>query len=108
MIGTNRDLAAIKQTLHREIDGLQYLAVGMRDTAWIERELSLLYRQRLAVCAPLVNRRIEASNKIVNFPRWASGNGALDLVPMLPHGNAGPEAGGRQQRLPYRGGSQIA
>ncbi len=33
MIGTNRDLAVIEQILRHEIDRLQYLAVGTRDTA---------------------------------------------------------------------------
>ncbi len=43
MIETDRDLAAVKQILHRESDRLQYLAVGTRDTAPIERKLSFLY-----------------------------------------------------------------
>ena len=107
MVGTNRDLAAIKQILQREIDQLLYLAIGTRDTVRIERELSLLYRQRLAVCAALVNRRIEAANKIVSLSRWASGNGALDLVLMLPRGDARADGGERRQRLPWRGGSQA-
>lgn len=89
MIGTNHDLAAIKQIANREIDRLLYLAGGTRDTACIERELSLRYRQRLAICAVLVNRRIEASNKIVDFSRWFSGNGALDRVLMVSCSGAG-------------------
>ena len=100
MIGTNHDLAAIRQIVNREIDRLRCLAAGTRDTAWIERELSLLHRHRLAVCAALVNRGIEASNKIVDFSRWFNGNGALDHVPMLPHGDVGRGWEGRRQRLP--------
>ncbi|MGE5271214.1 MAG: hypothetical protein ACM3JG_16255 [Thiohalocapsa sp.] len=97
MIGTNRDLAAIKQIVHREIDRLQHLAAGTRHTACIERELSVLYRQRLAVSAALVNRRVEASNRIVNFSRWVSGNGALDVLARTPCSDTAPEAGWRRQ-----------
>ena len=80
MIGTNRDLAVIKQIVDGEINRLRQLKLGTRDTAPIEHKLYILYRQRLAVCAALVNRRIEASNKIVMFSRWVSGNGVLDRI----------------------------
>ncbi len=99
MIGTNRDLAAIKETAEREIDRLQQIAVGTRDTAWIERQLSVLCRQRLAVAAALINRRIEASNKIISFSRWVSGNGALDVVATQPGGDTTLDAGLRRHGL---------
>jgi hypothetical protein len=99
MIGTNRDLAAIKQIVHAEIDRLQRMAAGTRDTARIGRELKVLYRQRLAVAAALVNRRIEASNKIVDFSRWVSGNGAIGLIAMPRRVQSEIEARAPQQRL---------
>ena len=98
MIGTNRDLAAIEQIVHQEIDRLQHLAGGTRDTAKVERALSVLYRQHLAICTALVNRRIEASNKIVSFSRWVSGNGALDPIVTWSADDSRSEAR-RQQRL---------
>ena len=80
MIGTNRDLATIKEIVDCEINRLRHLATGTRDTAGIDRQLSVLYRQRLAVCAVLLNRRVEASKGIVDFSRWINGSGALDVL----------------------------
>jgi hypothetical protein len=77
MIGTNRDLVQMQQILDREISRLNRLAGGARDTERIETRLATMCRQRISVCAALVNRRIEAANKVVEFSRWVSGNGAL-------------------------------
>lgn len=77
MIGTNRDLAAMQDLLDREILMLRTMANGGVKGAWLDQRLVSLCRQRIAVCAALVNRRIEASNKVVIFARWVSGNGAL-------------------------------
>jgi low affinity Fe/Cu permease len=77
MIGTNRDLAAMQELLDREILRLKRMPSSAPEGTWIEGRLSSVCRQRIAVCAALVNRRIEASNKVVVFSRWVSGNGAL-------------------------------
>jgi hypothetical protein len=76
MIETNRDLLAMQQLLDREI--LRMQGPASRDqSAWVGRELVLLCRQRIAVCAALVNRRLEAPKKVVVFSRWVSGDGVL-------------------------------
>jgi len=77
MIGTNRDLALMQDLLDREILMLRTMAKGGVEGVWLDHRLAALYRQRVSVCAALVNRRIEASNKVVVFARWVSGNGAL-------------------------------
>jgi hypothetical protein len=77
MIGTNQDLVEMQRILDREILRLHRLTSGTRGPAWIENRLELLCRQRISVCAALVNRRIEAANQVVEFSRWVSGNGAL-------------------------------
>jgi hypothetical protein len=77
MIGTNRDLVEMQQILDREIFRLNRLAGGPRGPGGIETRLAMMCRQRISVCAALVNRRIEAANKVVEFSRWVSGNGAL-------------------------------
>ena len=77
MIGTNQDLVEMQQILDREITRLNRLTAGTRGPGWFENRLGLLCRQRISVCAALVNRRIEAANKVVEFSRWVSGNGAL-------------------------------
>jgi hypothetical protein len=76
-MGTNRDLAAMQGFLDREILRLKRLASGGTEPGLLDRRFASLCRQRIAVCAALVNRRIEASNKVVIFSRWVSGNGAL-------------------------------
>ena len=77
MIGTNQDLVEMQQILDREILRLNRLTAGTRGPGWIENRLALLCRQRIAVCAALINRRLEAANPVVEFSRWVSGNGAL-------------------------------
>ena len=77
MIGTNQDLVEMQQILDREILRFNRLTAGTRGPGWIENRLDLLCRQRISVCAALVNRRIEAANQVVEFSRWVSGNGAL-------------------------------
>jgi low affinity Fe/Cu permease len=77
MIGTNRDLVQMQQILDREIFRLNRLAGGPRGPGGIETRLARMCRQRISICAALVNRRIEAANKVVEFSRWVSGNGAL-------------------------------
>lgn len=77
MIGTNRDLAEMQRLLDREILLLKHLAAGTPAPSWIEGRLALTCRQRISVCAAMVNRRVEAAHKVVVFSRWVSGNGAL-------------------------------
>jgi hypothetical protein len=45
--------------------------------AWISDRLAALGREHIAVSATLVNRRIEATKKVVDLSRWFNGNGAL-------------------------------
>ncbi len=84
MIITNRDLNAMRDELDRELFRLQALKSmpnRRTETERIERQIGLLPRSRVAVCAAIVNRRIEASQHIVSLSRWTSGNGALDCIP---------------------------
>jgi hypothetical protein len=75
MIGTNRDLRSIQQTLDCRIIELKQLADATSDQAWISARLTALGRERIAVSAILANRRIEAAKKVVVFSRWLTGNG---------------------------------
>ncbi len=77
MIGTNRDLAIMQQLLDHEILRLHGLPSGMAKPAWINRRLASLCHQRIAICAARVNRRMEASKRVVEFSRWVNGDGAL-------------------------------
>ena len=81
MIGTNRDLIALRDVLEHEIVRLQQLAMARPAPDWVERRLSLLARHRHSLCAVLVSRRSEAANKVVVLSRWFTGNGALRSAP---------------------------
>lgn len=77
MLGTNRDLTTMQELLDFEILRFDAMAKGAPEQAWIRHRFVCLTRQRIAVCAALVNRRAEAAKKVVDFSRWVSGNGAL-------------------------------
>jgi hypothetical protein len=94
MIGTNRDLIEIRHLLDLEILRLQALAADAPGLGWVERRLAMMCRQRISVCAALVNRRIEAANKVVIFSRWISGNGALAGIGAAPDRAAASAASG--------------
>jgi hypothetical protein len=96
MIGTNRDLASMQALLDHEIRLLNRMLGTAPEQNMIEARLSLLRRQRIAVCAAVVNRRIEASNKVVVFSDWVSGNGALH-GPDVEHKSG--NSGAREKRL---------
>jgi hypothetical protein len=77
VIGTNFDLKAIQHILDCRIMELKQLVGAAPDQAWISDRLAAIGRQRIAVSAILVNRRIEAAKKVVDLSRWFSGNGPL-------------------------------
>ena len=100
MIGTNRDLAAMREAIDYELLRLTTLGrmrlnpTGSDDVAF---EIAKLQRERLALCSAIVNRRTEAARPIVSFARWTSGNGALDTL-VSPH---------RPHPVPDRGAAPI-
>jgi hypothetical protein len=102
MIGTNRDLTAMREALEYELfrlQALKNLPGRTADPAFVDRQLVSLNRQRVALCAAIVNRRIEASKDVVVFSRWATGNGALNNIPVRrPARSVGPLAAYARQR----------
>jgi len=83
MIGTNRDLAAMRDAVEYELSrlrALKSLPGREADAAFIDRQISALSRERIALTAAIVNRRAEAAKDVVVFSRWVSGNGVLDRV----------------------------
>jgi hypothetical protein len=100
MIGTNRDLTAMQELLDRDILRLKRMASGGAEPGLLDRRLEALCRQRIAVCAALVNRRIEASNTVVVFARWVSGNGALGGGDTGDNRETMPLGAGRRSQSP--------
>ncbi|HEV2188948.1 MAG TPA: hypothetical protein VGR70_17195 [Stellaceae bacterium] len=81
MIGTNRDLCAMREALEYELfrlQALKNLPGRAADATYIDRQIVSLTRERASLSAAIVNRRIEASKTVVEFSRWADGNGALE------------------------------
>lgn len=84
MIGTNRDLLAMRQAVDHEIFRLTMVKAGRRaDAGQIDLHLAALSRERLALCAAMVNRRAEAAKGVVELQRWVFGCGALNRVALL-------------------------
>lgn len=93
MIGTNRDISAMREALEYELfrlQALKNLPGRTADAAFIDRQIVYLNRERVALCAAIVNRRIEASKDVVTFSRWVNGNGALNNVPFHRPRSANP------------------
>lgn len=83
MIGTDRDLAQMREAIDYELLRLTILRkmpLGLTGIDDLDFEIIRLRRERIALCAAVVNRRMEAKKPIVSFARWASGNGALDSL----------------------------
>jgi hypothetical protein len=80
VIGSNRDLLAIRSSLDCRIEALSQLARNAPDLDRLSYRLSRLVRERRALSAVLANRRSEAANQVVDLSRWYSGDGALNEV----------------------------
>ena len=83
MIGTNRELSAMRKSLEFELftlRALKNMPGRAADAVLVDRQIASLHRERVVLCAAIVNRRIEASKDVVEFSRWASGNGALNNI----------------------------
>jgi hypothetical protein len=78
VIGTNRDLEALRRSLDCEFAALSRLAGRAPDQTWISHRLLAIMRQRIVISATLANRRAEAARQVVDFSRWFNGNGELD------------------------------
>jgi hypothetical protein len=83
MIGTDRDLAKMREAIDYELFRLitlRKMPLGTTGVDEIAVEIAKLHRERVALCAAIANRRAEASRSVVSFARWANGNGALDAL----------------------------
>lgn len=80
MIGTNRELMAIQLLLDSEIAALCKLRDSKSCQRWVSSRLLTLQRERIAICATLVNRRIEAAKPVVDLACWFNGSGALKAI----------------------------
>lgn len=67
------------------LTSLAKLGLDAAGAGGVAFEIARLRRERIALCAAIANRRTEAARTVVSFARWASGDGALDML-FLPRG----------------------
>ena len=77
---TNRHFETLLQTLERQIPRVEAALVKGSNSSQLADGLAELWARRRIVKLLMLNRRVEASKKIVDFRRWRDGDGALHLL----------------------------
>ena len=98
MLGRNRDYEAMIADIDQKIDERERAMLSGRLVAGTAATLSDLRETRQTIKMLLLNRRIEAAKRVVDFARWKDGNGALYRRPRSAAGRAAPA-----QALPSAG-----
>lgn len=84
MLGTNQQFDALVGQMDRQIGGLERALLDGKATTTAAPALEELWAKRRAVKLLLLNRRIEAAKRVVDFNRWRDGDGALYLCTGSP------------------------
>jgi hypothetical protein len=92
MLGTNRDYESMVQDIDHKIADRERAMLSGRLVAGTAATLSDLRETRQTIKMLLLNRRIEASKRVVDLARWKDGNGALYRRPKTPAGHGAPAA----------------
>ena len=79
MLGTNRQFESLLRTLDQQISVMEKLLMQGRATKGVASSLEELWSHRRMLRLLLLNRRVEASKRVVDFHKWRDGNGALYL-----------------------------
>ena len=77
---TNRHFETLLQTLERQIPRVEAALVKGSSSSQLADGLAELWARRRIVKLLMLNRRVEASKKVVDFRRWRDGDGALYLL----------------------------
>jgi len=89
MLGTNRQFESMLRQVDSQIGAMERALTHGEQPARLAPALEELWAKRRAVKLLLLNRKVEAAKKVVDFQRWRDGNGALYL--------AQAPSGGRQR-----------
>jgi hypothetical protein len=82
MLGTNRDLEAMRQRLIQDIGRIEFLLTRADDDrVWLEEKLGRFRSYVHTVDIVLKNRHQEAKERVVNFSIWRDGGGAIYALP---------------------------
>jgi hypothetical protein len=79
MLGTNREFQLLLRQVDSQIAALERAVAQGEAPGRIGPALEELWAQRRALKLMLLNRKVEAAKKLVDFERWRNGNGALYL-----------------------------
>jgi hypothetical protein len=79
MLGSNKHFEALLHSLDTQIATMENLLGSSAPAPGLASSLEELWTQRRLLKLLMLNRRIEASKRVVDFQRWRDGNGALHL-----------------------------
>jgi hypothetical protein len=77
MLGRNRDYEAMIADIDRKIEERERAMLSGRLIGGAAASLSDLRETRQTIRMLLLNRRIQAAKRVVDFARWKDGDGAL-------------------------------
>jgi hypothetical protein len=90
MLGTNREYESMIQDIDCKIAERERAMLSGPLVAGTAATLSDLRDTRQTIRMLLLNRRVEASKRVVDFARWKDGNGALYRRPRAPAARSMP------------------
>jgi hypothetical protein len=79
MVGTNGQFQSILYQVDSQIGALERAVADGDTPGRMAPALEELWARRRALKLLLLNRKVEAARKVVDFQRWRDGNGALHL-----------------------------
>lgn len=86
MYGTNHQFLSILREVDSQIGALELAVADGEAPGRAVPALEVLWARRRALRLLLLNRKVEAAKKVVDFRRWRDGNGALYLCAAPPSG----------------------
>lgn len=79
MLGTNGQFQSMLWQIDGQICALERAAADGESPGRTAPALEELWARRRALRLLLLNRKVEAARKVVDFQRWRDGNGAIYL-----------------------------
>lgn len=80
MLGSNHQFEAALDSLERQIPRIEAALLYGSNSPNLASGLAELWARRRVLKLLMLNRRVEASKRVVDFRRWRDGNGALYLL----------------------------
>jgi hypothetical protein len=84
MLGTNRQFQSLLRQVDSQIGATERAIAHGEAPGRLAASLEELWARRRALKLLLLNRKVEAAKRVVDFRRWRDGNGALYLCVDAP------------------------